>query len=115
MAKKIEYPKLPPVFKAKWIEALKSGKWKKGKNYLQTNTNSGDTFCCLGVACKIQHPKLDIEASWFIEEGVAESATKVPKLLKGDTDNLVVLKLSNMNDSGKYSFKQIANWIEKNL
>jgi hypothetical protein len=33
----------------KWVKALRSGKYKQGKNYLRT----GDRFCCLGVACEL--------------------------------------------------------------
>lgn len=30
-----------------WVDALRSGEYKQGKGALQ----SGDSFCCLGVAC----------------------------------------------------------------
>ena len=33
-----------------WVDALKSGKYKKGKNKLN---NSNKTFCCLGVLCEL--------------------------------------------------------------
>jgi len=115
MAKKIEYPKLPPVFKAKWLAALRSGDYIKGNNYLQRTLDNKTTYCCLGVACKIQHPKLDIESHYFIEDEIAKNAKKVPKLLKGDRENSLIQKLAAMNDLEKHSFKQIANWIEKNL
>ena len=36
--------------KNKWIEALKSGKYKRGQEALKT---SKGTFCCLGVLCDI--------------------------------------------------------------
>lgn len=32
-----------------WVEALLSGEYKQGQNYLRQN----DNFCCLGVACDI--------------------------------------------------------------
>jgi hypothetical protein len=36
-------------FRKKWIEALRSGKYKQGREYLKK-----DGFhCCLGVACEI--------------------------------------------------------------
>lgn len=37
----------------KWVNALRSGKFKQGKNQLQIDTK----FCCLGVACEIFIPK----------------------------------------------------------
>ena len=33
----------------RWIEALRSGKYKKGNGTLKY----GDSYCCLGVACEI--------------------------------------------------------------
>ncbi len=32
-----------------WIDALRSGKYKQGTNYL----NRGENMCCLGVACEV--------------------------------------------------------------
>ena len=110
------YPKLPIKFKEKWLAALRSGEFKKGKGYLEKEDKKGSSFCCLGVACKITHPKLDIKGKHYIENKVKKKTTKIPKILKGDDDdNILVKKLSEMNDSGKYSFNRIADWIEKNL
>ncbi len=39
-----------PEWKAKWLEALKSGEYKKAKKRLR-NRNGG--MCCLGVLCDI--------------------------------------------------------------
>jgi hypothetical protein len=36
--------------KTKWLEALKSGEYKKGVKALRTPTNE---FCCLGVLCDL--------------------------------------------------------------
>lgn len=41
--------KLGPIQK-QWIAALRSGKYKQGKSFLEAP--DGDAFCCLGVACK---------------------------------------------------------------
>ncbi len=116
MAKKIEYPKLPIKFKEKWLAALRSGDFKKG--IFTLHNKEKNTYCCLGVACRINH-KQKVLAGAFIDEAVFKKdidKIRVPKILKGDGDNNIVTeKLSDMNDSGKYSFKQIANWIEKNL
>ena len=42
--------KLNKKFKQKWINALKSGKYKKGRYGLCSHSNE---YCCLGVACAI--------------------------------------------------------------
>lgn len=33
----------------KWVQALRSGEYKQGKDALRDN----DKFCCLGVACEV--------------------------------------------------------------
>jgi len=42
--------KLPPELKAKWLEALCSGKYKQTQQQLKC----GDGYCCLGVLSHIQ-------------------------------------------------------------
>lgn len=39
--------------KTKWLEALRSGKYKQGRSALRTIQ---DEFCCLGVLCDIVAP-----------------------------------------------------------
>ncbi len=43
------------AFVMKWIEALESGQYKQGKNFLcQIDDTLGNKkYCCLGVACEI--------------------------------------------------------------
>ena len=33
----------------KWVEALRSGEYEQGKEFLQC----GSSFCCLGIACEV--------------------------------------------------------------
>lgn len=44
-----------PEIKAKWLEALESGEYPKGKGGLRRPGKGagGDTFCCLGVLCDL--------------------------------------------------------------
>jgi hypothetical protein len=37
------------TLKAKWVEALRSGKYQQGQGYLQKDGK----FCCLGVLCDV--------------------------------------------------------------
>ena len=37
----------------KWIDALRSGKYVQARNVLHRQTSEGESFCCLGVACKV--------------------------------------------------------------
>ena len=114
--------KLPVEFKAKWVEALRSGKYKQCHSYLTdylVDDEGHDTdevgFCCLGVAA----------VSLGIEE--LGSATELTSLQEVDEDIKDVLsqlfvgptdvegQLIKMNDNLGVSFTGIADWIEENL
>lgn len=52
------YQKKPLDILNKWVEALRSGKYKQGQRYLRSRN---DTYCCLGVL-------LDLEgAQWELD------------------------------------------------
>lgn len=112
MAKKPEYPKLPKAFKKKWLEALRSGKYEPAQNYLHVY---GVGYCCLGVACKISGVS---DKSLQYEHWITKrlSRKRLPKVLVDNcpSEESALMRLAKMNDAHK-SFKQIANWIEKNL
>lgn len=42
-----------PEIKQKWVDALKSGKYQKGKAWLKQNTCGTVQHCCLGVLCEL--------------------------------------------------------------
>lgn len=37
----------------RWLQALESEKYIQGKEYLRQPCDSGDAYCCLGVACEV--------------------------------------------------------------
>ena len=90
----------------KWVEALRSGKYKQGKISLQ-NANG---FCCLGVACDIFIPQDKKTLSDdFLAGGFPETQAYAPEWLKKINDDFAVktlivnecyqsTSLSNMND-----------------
>lgn len=46
--------KMKPEVKAAWVEALRSGEYEQGTDYLHTASGDGpDRFCCLGVLCEV--------------------------------------------------------------
>lgn len=108
-------------FKAKWLEALRSGRYKQGQGFLRC----GDEYCCLGVALDIINPKgwsrrnpEHQDSAIFVHEASQDT-------LSGKSDSFVdtgevplngldQIDLANMNDDG-LSFGEIANFIEKNL
>ena len=95
--------KLPKATKDKWVKALRSGKFEQGSGHLfeEGDYDTSDTYCCLGVACKIgiAHPRKNGEelcTKWFLNDDIQKD-------------------LATKNDSGNWSFKKIATWINKNL
>lgn len=108
-----------------WTAALRSGKYKQGKNFLR----QGDYFCCLGVLCDLIDSKewrvlgadeyADAEYDVIGEAqpvhvfGSRGNTQMVPEPLASliglDSDSQDVL--AQLNDSGK-SFAEIADVID---
>lgn len=109
------YQKLEPEFKAKWLEALRSGKYKQGACRLYAFTKHEPRFCCLGVAGMVSgHTKSELRNRMTFK--IRENFEHIPSQLIGDaSNNILVGKLATMNDDLGYDFKEIANWIEENL
>lgn len=101
--------------KAKWIEALRSGKYAQGKNAMRTTE---DTYCCLGVLCDVVDP-----AAWGASAGYSSYIFKYKNdnrrgYLPWDLAKEIGLsaemqaQLAAMNDEGD-SFQEIAAVIEQ--
>jgi hypothetical protein len=117
-----------------WVEALKSGDYKQGKNCLYIKDNDGkETYCCLGVLCDL-HAKATKKES-FNENGTYLNQETIlpPEVVKWaqfKKSTVAVMgnkasagcdiylpkdnSLSGLNDDGK-TFKYIAKQIEKYL
>ncbi len=98
--------KLDPELKAKWVEALRSGKFVQGETDL--HDCSEDTYCCLGVLQAIvgveKLPKH--KNNWEYLNYAEAEAIGLTKKTQED--------LAQMNDQ-PFSFGHIAKWIEDNL
>lgn len=101
--------------KAKWIEALRGGKYKQGKEQLR---QSDDSFCCLGVLCDIIDPVQWREvSSGYRFRGREFAALSFPP---PDVSERVGLPrhiqdaVAAMNDEGS-SFAEIADYIEAHV
>lgn len=101
--------------KAKWVAALRSGKYEQGKWAL----NSNNKFCCLGVLCDISpdvHPVGEVKGDVIYKYANNEQVSYLPPAF-GDNIGLdyeAEETLSRMNDRGN-SFSEIADYIEQNL
>ena len=108
--------------KAKWLKALRSGKYKQGKGRLKSTKGKAVRYCCLGVLCDILDQK-----KWSTEPGAAMIDGRFPSFwckneysLPDAVKKRLALSASKqetligLNDSGK-RFSTIANYIEENL
>lgn len=102
----------------KWANTLRSGAYKQGRKALQ----SGDKFCCLGVACKIFIPrnKQFLDSNNELVGHIPAVQLNAPIWLRQiniDFFNKTGESLINLNDGGfgnkaPFSFDEIADLIE---
>lgn len=101
--------------KAAWLEALRSGKYKQGHERLyNSNDNS---FCCLGVLCRVQHPEDSLEkidmyampAEIYSEFAFDDADWDLKCKVDGEMEIL-----AELNDHGR-TFLAIADIIERTV
>lgn len=113
-----------PEIKQKWIDALRSGKYKQTDSALATL----DGYCCLGVACEVFATEARLKKSGPDSDGDysynGETAYLPPSLAEymGIDWRGTLLKpvggkatLAELNDEVGYTFEQIADVIEEQL
>ena len=86
----------------KWVEALRSGKYKQGKYRLKTN----DYHCCLGVLCDVVDKK-------YLKTHAEDSLPSSELLNEAGLVTLDALRLAKMNDISEENFNEIADFIEE--
>lgn len=117
-----------------WLLALRSGTYKQGTDQLAIcnydpnigyNVEAKSTqFCCLGVACHLVAPdRLDPEegrlpdevAKLFGINSIDDIDARTGKRVKPNSNNSENLQefLASRNDEYKWSFKRIANYLER--
>lgn len=111
--------KLGKRLKAKWLKALRSGEFVQGQGKLRKKSfgsfggSSEDKYCCLGVLSCIVHGRKPPLAASFTN----------PKIIPINVQEQLA-KLNDgerWDDNGQFvnrppqSFRQIANWISRNL
>jgi hypothetical protein len=96
--------------KAKWIEALRSGKYKQGRWALRTKS---DDFCCLGVLCDVSGvSEWEEHALCYSYDGTWRL---LPPLLRNQLTPEAGHALMAMNAYSGMSFPDIADWIKTNI
>lgn len=111
--------------KARWIKALRSGKFKQGSGALERIEGERITNCCLGVLCRVEKIKAGRPQEFLGQNGrVRQFHGNWGRLtnsllrrfnLSDDAQEYLV----NINDGHegekRRTFRGIATWIEKNL
>jgi hypothetical protein len=130
--------KLRTKIKRDWLEALRSGEYKQGQMALVNATTNPevDQFCCLGVLCDlaVRQEVGEWDGKYYVHDTASgkkgggapndKSSAIVPSNARpwafrksspsGHSIHTAISVLMRANDTGS-TFKQIADWIEKNL
>jgi hypothetical protein len=116
--------KLSPEFKTKWLEALRSGKYRQTAGVL--NNNDGG-FCCLGVAYDITGtgwrpfgedrvctPSNGTAMLNYVDIGTERKCLFQDIVVENCGSSDIAHYLATENDRGT-PFSEIADWIEVHL
>jgi hypothetical protein len=106
------------ALKAKWLEALRSGRYKQGQRKLR---NQEDEFCCLGVLCDIsgqgQWRQGDNSSTYRYCKEWESAFCCLPSFMEefSGIGEETEEDLIALNDIDELSFPEIADWIEENI
>jgi len=97
----------------KWLEALRSGKYRQGKGYLKSQDEQGVMFDAIGVLCDVAGVILiPVEGQSFykdVDGFVSIMPVHVHRILQlSDRQEWSIMW---QNDNG-WDFHEIADWIE---
>jgi hypothetical protein len=112
--------------KKRWVEALRSKKYKQGRSYLKNTetVNGTPKYCCIGVLCELitntkfgKENRLKFDCNGVFDGEFGGSRTTLLSPIRDYykiSDNEVG-ELIRMNDLEKRKFTTIAKYIEENL
>lgn len=105
--------------KQRWLDALRSGKYRQGSRVLRSESNK---YCCLGILCELVDPagwrptpvpSLSGMAYEYITGGSHNvSMPSIRTLESAELEPEIAEKLARLNDDGM-SFSDIAKYIEE--
>lgn len=108
---------------SEWIEALESGRYRKGIGALRFDTLNGYRHCCLGVLCEIAETRwdglssanLDMRSSKDVQPALFGS--EIRDLLMGVIDHpdgdrrRVDVHLMQLNDAGDGTYTDVVKFL----
>lgn len=112
---------MKPELKAKWVAALRSGKYEQVQGQLRYTKDGKHSYCCLGVLCDVSGEGTWDRTSYDIDTEDIEGITSLDGQLDGLGQRMFGITapqeetLIAMNDEHKASFAEIADYIEANL
>lgn len=111
--------KLDKRTKRKWVNALRSGKFKQGEQQLRSiDEYNEQTYCCLGVACAlgIAKPKTGWTGE-YVKDDFLPVEIQLKLAAWNDGFEMSLNQDSEPVNSArvKKTFRGIATWIEKYL
>ncbi len=102
------------ITRQKWLNALRSNRFKQGRGSLRQQGEKGPLHCCLGVLCEItgkgNAPYL-VGGYGYPGNMWTNGAPIMAYAGLNETEQAV---LADKNDNG-VSFNEIADWIEENI
>jgi hypothetical protein len=105
--------------KEAWVKGLRSGKYKQAHGTLHKSDEDykHPSYCCLGVLCQIKKGvTLEKDIYYYKDVGMEGMLSENKDFMEAiGMDNITETTLIGFNDTQKWSFKQIARWIERNL
>lgn len=99
-------PKVNAGFRQKFIEALRSGRYKQIEGSLAYE----GAYCALGVGCSVLGVK-DSEMNVGMPARIADHVKKRVGIACSGITSLDYI--AGLNDTAGYDFNQIADWLEK--
>lgn len=116
---------LTPELKARWLEALRSGRYQQGRGALLHRGDGDEEYCCLGVLgylCGASKGMLegnqvldDVKLEDILGSWTPDRKGQFPfDPTRPETHISAQRRLAALNDTGK-SFSEIADYIEANL
>jgi hypothetical protein len=125
--KVIEAPKikLDPDVKARWLDALRSGRYQQSRGALCQDEDGAlchiglaSSFCCIGVLGHLEKLHQYERTSDIVDkfsDVFSDSLTVQGNVATEPRTMSVAMTLVEMNDGERLNFNQIADWIEEYL